>query len=383
MAFEKIINTDSLNSGKDKINKMMNEIDAGGITAERISGAKIKKRYLDSLIDSSFYGANGEIGTSDSWKRTEMISVYPGDIIEVTNAYQTWVTFFDSSKTYVSSQIRQTVGSATAIVPAGVSYAGFNITKANEGGYTLKINGTIGYYDIPWLYIQPASTPVTPTPIVSTSFWSGKKGVMFGDSIVSGEADDSTEKGGYPRRIQETLGFASVENRGISGRPMADGTANGVGTNTTIKSVADYKPYDLVIIAAGTNDFKLNVPLGSLGTIEDSTFDVNTFYGAYRDAIEYILKSDPTVRICLWTPLYRDNGSYTTTTTNTAGHKLIDYVNAIKNIGELYSIPVVDMYRNSGLNKLNLLTYTTDGLHLNGLGYDIVSLYASKQIETI
>ncbi|MFC4402019.1 hypothetical protein [Gracilibacillus xinjiangensis] len=49
---------------------------------------------------------------------------------------------------------------------------------------------------------------------------------------------------------------------------MANRTVNGDGTTTTGKTV-DYSLYDLVTIAAGTNEFKLDVPLGTLSKIGD------------------------------------------------------------------------------------------------------------------
>lgn len=106
-------------------------------------------------------------------------------------------------------------------------------------------------------------------------------------------------------------------------------------------------------------------------------------FGAYRDSIEYILKKNPSLRICLWTPLQRDNSNYDVNYINSAGHKLVDYCDAILQIGAMYGIPVLDLYRTSGITKLTLSKYTVDGLHLNGVGYDFVTRYASKFIDSI
>lgn len=218
------------------------------------------------------------------------------------------------------------------------------------------------------------------------SIWNSKNALSLGDSIVAQDGvvygGTSTIAKGYQTILKEKLGFSSILNKGISGAPMANGTANGAGTNTTGKNQT-YTSQDLVIIAAGTNDFKLNVALGTQGIIGDTTFDTNTFYGAYRDLIEFILKAKPTIRIVLFTPLQRDNSGYDVNFSNTSGHKLIDYVNAIKNIGQMYSVPVVDLYNNSGITKLNLATYTIDGLHPNDAGYSRAGGYASKIIEQI
>lgn len=247
------------------------------------------------------------------------------------------------------------------------------------------------------VYIEPDKTAIEKfkeleSKIKSTD-WAGKSFINFGDSISwqdgqpysnsSYTANRGTIARGYQTILKENLGFASYNNQAISGRPMADGTANGVGTVTTGLSVSDFSPYSLCIIASGTNDFKLNVPLGSLGVIGDTGFNRNTFYGAYRTLIEYILSKKPTIRIVLFTPLQRDNDGYDVNHVNTSGHKLVDYVNAIKAIGEMYGIPVCDMYSNSGITKLTFGSYLMDGLHPHDIGYERMGGYATNFIENI
>jgi lysophospholipase L1-like esterase len=226
-------------------------------------------------------------------------------------------------------------------------------------------------------------------PINIENYWYGKSFVSLGDSITWQDGKEYTQGNyigkiarGYQTIIKEKLGFISYNNMGISGRPIANGTTNGDGTVTTAQSI-NYTGFDLCIIAGGTNDFKLNVPLGEIGVIGDTEFDNTTFYGAYREMIEYILTQKPTIRICLFTPLQRNTSSYDVNSLNTVGHKLIDYVNAIKLVGEMYGIPVCDMYANSGFTKLTLDTYTMDGLHPNDIGYERMGGYASQYINAI
>ena len=218
------------------------------------------------------------------------------------------------------------------------------------------------------------------------SKWSGKTFLSLGDSITALDGKKYSDLPGiitgYQTILKEKLGFFSQDNRGVSGQPMADGSRNGVGTVTTGLTLI-YDLYDLVIIAAGTNDFKLNMPLGILGSVGDKGFDRKTFYGAYRTLIEYMLTKKPELRICLFTPLQRDHSGYDVNFQNSAGHKLIDYVNAVKSIGQMYSIPVCDFYSNSGITKLNLHWFTYDGLHPNNEGYARIGDYASRFISMI
>jgi lysophospholipase L1-like esterase len=182
--------------------------------------------------------------------------------------------------------------------------------------------------------------------------------------------------------MKEQLGFAGYDNFGVSGQPTANGTANGEGTNTTGKSIADYSIYDLAVIATGTNDFKLNVPIGDFSGI-GGTFDTTTFTGAYQDLVEYILKNSPTIRLALFTPLQRNNDKYDSTSTNKVGHKQIEYRNAILRIGEFYGLPVCDLYANSGFNMFTVFEYTMDGLHPHDVGYAAFSGYVVNFINSI
>lgn len=215
--------------------------------------------------------------------------------------------------------------------------------------------------------------------------WYGATYCSHGDSItwqdgkayIQGSQLGETARG-YQTILKEKLGLASYTNYGQSGWAMAVVNSNGVVN--TITGVSSYAEYDLCTIACGTNDFKLNVSLGTIGQIGDTTFDATTFYGAYRKAVEYILTSNPSIRLVLMTPLQRDNDGYNVNNTNTAGHKLIDYVNAIKAIGEMYSLPVCDMYSKSGITKLTLNTYTMDGLHPHDVGYERMGGFLCKYL---
>lgn len=210
--------------------------------------------------------------------------------------------------------------------------------------------------------------------IASTEF-TGHEGNIVGDSIAA-------PYGSYATKIEEIAGTGHIYRHAIGGRPMANGTTAGDGGNTYGKVWTDgvttaYENFKFSILSHATNDFKLNVALGEVKT-PDSTFDTNTFAGAYQDLVEYILSKNPTISLLLMTPLQRDNGGYNTTSTNTAGHKLVDYVNVIKEIGKLYSLPVFDAYNSGGINTQNLDVTTSDGLHPNDIGYTIVGTRLAK-----
>lgn len=206
--------------------------------------------------------------------------------------------------------------------------------------------------------------------------WKNKTYISHGDSITWQDGKDygsGTHQGetarGYQTVLRELLELGTHTNMGVNGATLADRAGVSVSGVSTIKSIASYASYDLCTIAFGTNDFKQGVPLGTLGAATDTVFDTTTFYGAFREAVKYILTSSPTIRLVLMTPLQRDQHDYNVDTVNAAGLKLIDYVNAVKLIGKMYGLPVCDLYSNSGITELTLSAYTIDGLHPNDEGY--------------
>lgn len=199
----------------------------------------------------------------------------------------------------------------------------------------------------------------------------------FGDSITwyngkvnTEDAEVSTFVKGYQYYISKFLGV-SIDNFGVSGQTMT-----GEGCDK-ILNLEEYD-YDLITIAYGTNDFKLNKPVGTIDDVENTTF-----YGAYKKSIEHILNINPTAKIMLITPLQRDNSGYSITSTNSVGCKLNDYRQAILNLSELYSLPVYDAYKYSGITIRNLDVTTLDGLHPNNTGYEKYGKSISNFINSI
>lgn len=201
--------------------------------------------------------------------------------------------------------------------------------------------------------------------------WSGKTFTAFGTSITY---LCQNYNGGYLEKIKELCGFSSYTNSGVSGAPMVNNTVNGNGINYAIKNAMIVG--NLILIECCTNDFKLNVPVGLL-----ETTNVDTFSGALKDALEHIFTNYPEKQVVIIADPQRDNGGYDVEYRNAAGCRLIDYIDMAILIGNKYGIPVCDLYRNSGINTLNLDTYTVDGLHPNAAGYELIGKCAAGVIN--
>lgn len=198
---------------------------------------------------------------------------------------------------------------------------------------------------------------------------------VIGDSITAQDGkkypNSNVTAIGYQKTIKDRLGFDGYINLGVSGAPVAENTKNGNGLYSITKDF-NLNNVDYIIIAAGTNDYRLDVPLGDKSEISKKHKNTNTFYGAYSKLIENIIRNNPDAQIQLWTPLARKNSGYNTYNKNKRGHTLIDYIVAIRYIADYYNLSVCDMFKNSGITLRNIHEYTYDGLHPNNEGYELI-----------
>ncbi|WP_413524212.1 SGNH/GDSL hydrolase family protein [Carnobacterium divergens] len=353
-----------------------------GVVVEESVNKFNKEEALPNAV-----GETGEI-INANWYHTDYIKVNARDVLYFNLAYQTYLVKYDENKKVIGVLTKSTSGPTEYEVEENVKLIRINVYKEYIDTFMFSLNNRLPDhfedYSEPSAYIKwltYADGSIEPRHLKEglfehKSYWDSKKMVTIGTSILwqDGKNYNGTNITaiGIQTQLKENLNFRIIDNSAISGSAMANGSVNGPGTNTTGKMIK-YLNYDVVLCDAGTNDFKLNIPIGSLGKIGDTSFDTNTFYGAYRDLIEYILKNNQNIRIVLMTPFQRDNGGYDVNTVNEKGHTLNDYRNAIMAIGEMYSIAIFDAFAKSGLTKLNLDMFTLDGLHPNNEGYRFIT----------
>ena len=369
----------------------------GAVGPQQLDKGVYSVNRLDTtnLMDGKFYsgtvvGQPVSLATGSSWfGASDPISVSAGDVVRFNKAFQN-AYFVGVDDANILRQVGTSVspiGTREITVSSGVTKFYTAVFKSAESDAMITINEPLpdSYvpfseqkYTLEWLDLRNKSTQMRHlsdevlTLIQSNSKWSGAKMITAGDSITwqdgkayaQGPQTGQIAKG-WQSHVKDSLGLESVTNIAISGRPMADGTANGVGTVSTILDRSDYDGYDLMVIASGTNDAKLNVPIGDIESLTRTTF-----YGAYRTAIEHILTNNPSIKLILFTPLHRNNGGLNSYMENSLGHTLLDYREAIFKLGERFSCPVVDMFSLSGISMFTLATDTMDGLHPNDSGYE-------------
>ena len=113
---------------------------------------------------------------------------------------------------------------------------------------------------------------------------------------------------------------------------------------------------DLIIIDLGNNDAAYKVALGQLG---DSTSS-GTFLGNLRWVIETYLSAKPTMRIVLVSNQYINGAPASTAQT---------YADAMTEYGNSMGIPVINMYRNAGVNSFTYHLLLQDDIHPSTFGF--------------
>jgi len=201
----------------------------------------------------------------------------------------------------------------------------------------------------------------------------GKKVNFLGDSITEGHGA-SCHENVYHQVMKREYGLAEARNYGIGGSRFArqivpsDPRAD---RDFCQRATEMEKDADAVVVFGGTNDFGHgDAPVGDFSDREP-----NTFYGACHWLFRYLIETYPDAVIAVCTPLHRTNEDCPKGDGHKAYHygTLKDYVAIIREVAEYYSLPVIDLFANSGLQpKLDVIRerYVPDGLHPNDAGHE-------------
>lgn len=210
----------------------------------------------------------------------------------------------------------------------------------------------------------------------------GKKIAFLGDSITEGVGVVDIENNRYDNVMKREYGLAEVYNYGIGGsrlahqsvpspKPRHDLCFCGRVYNIT-------KEADIIVVYGGVNDYLHgDAPIGKLGDTTPATF-----YGGVRFLMEFLRTeyADKTVVFMSPARLFYEGLDGNTPSTDprkiNGGRPIFDYINIIKETAALYSIPVLDLYENLGIDPTveeERVRYTADGLHFNDAGQPFIA----------
>lgn len=318
-----------------------------------------------------FSVTNNNLIPSNEYVTSSFVRVQPGTIIIPARSLE---GDFEKLLTYTEDKTFRRAGAITTngyTVPSDCYYVALCINKNDKSNDFLICNSLTDKLNIEWLNLTEESQV-------------SKDGITFGDSLwANSKGNYNYPNTPYNQSTGECIGYddhlalvnINVDNRAVSGQTIVQGI-------NTIKNIvqSDVEDKDFIIISYGRNDFRTDVPLGTLQN-SGTTFDETTYIGCLQKAIEHLQGLNPNLKIVIWTPTQSNANGYGIYNTNADGKKMIDYVNACKEVGQLYSCEVVDMYSNCGINMINLQRFTFEGVHLTNDGYTFTAPYYVNKMK--
>ena len=214
---------------------------------------------------------------------------------------------------------------------------------------------------------------------LTKEYMQGKKVVSYGDSISSYsqvEVIDGKQTD-YVDILSQNLGF-TFTRLGVPGSRLSyvvpsTATKRKSGAEIVVDNQDANSVADVAIIAYGTNDFGVSVPMGRNSDKPIKKEQVSTFKGAINFMVKTLRKHNPDIRIIFLTPIYRNDKVQ-----NGIGLQLNDYAKAIMDLAEVNGYRYIDMFNSGIFNESNFYSgsnYTPDGLHPNTLGHQVYAEY--------
>lgn len=226
------------------------------------------------------------------------------------------------------------------------------------------------------------------------SQWRGVRVAYLGDSITDKRQVEKGQNETYWSYLEGILGTESYVY-GISGHQWSQIPGQ------TEKLIAEHgQDVDVIMIFVGTNDYNANVPLGEWFTEEvvdvevsgpkgaksavvaerkkrTLVMDKNTLRGRINIAMSQLKHEYPTKQIILLTPIHRGlallsdrNAQPDELHANGVGEYIDAYVDVVKEAGNVWAVPVIDLNSICGLYPLE---------ETNGLYWRLPSLEKSKK----
>lgn len=236
--------------------------------------------------------------------------------------------------------------------------------------------------------------PLQMDALVKIHPWAGKRVGYIGDSVTDPHNSASYNK--YWTLLQHWLGITPYVYA-ISGREWND------VPHQALQLQKDHgDSIDAILIFMGTNDYNSSIPLGcwfveKQVSVESAhgqpkapvrvkqrtlSMDANTFRGRINLAMSLLKKIYPTKQIVLLTPLHRGYATFSDKNVqpdeshqNLCGEYIDAYVAVVKEAGNVWSVPIIDLNALCGLYPLEPAQQQyfnnpqTDQLHPNDAGH--------------
>lgn len=296
------------------------------------------------------------------------------------------VAYYDSDKTYINSY--NGIDNTSFTTPSDCAYIRISIVNTN---YTVN-----GYDNFDTAYIEkvPDGTFLVAVPnkkydknVYPLTTLSGKKWVMFGDSITENNVRSNAN---YHDYIRSETGIITINNAlGGSGYKSRDDNNNAF-YQLAIKSVSTWQDADVITVMGGVNDMWSQIDTYGLGNPDDTfvvpqditTYTDNTIMACFNYLLDYIIDHAPDAKIAVISPLpckTTQGGRLYEEVPYDDTCNMAKFVTACKKSCEMHGIPYLDLFHNSGLRPWDanfnakyfkcISVDSPDGLHPNEYGH--------------
>lgn len=196
---------------------------------------------------------------------------------------------------------------------------------------------------------------------------------MKGTSASLFEEDDITYEGWTSKSL---VGVVNVMKGTVPGDLLEDTSAE-----EAMEENIDFSRTDYFVIGYGLHDFLRGVPQSN----KDQYYDLTTYAGAYRYAVDTIRELAPDATIILCSPGYAqffEDGIMTGdgNTLNQGNGTLFDYKGTCEYIAGEKQTEFMNAYEELGINGYTAEDYLEDGVHLTAAGRQLYADLLSRII---
>ena len=220
-------------------------------------------------------------------------------------------------------------------------------------------------------------------------------GKTFG-KIINYFGDSNTANGRYQTFVNRQNGVINSYTSGVGGSNVAGSREDAFWQDARINTLHD--DADIIYIMGGTNDSANSRNIGEATLANHTT---TTFIGAYNvviskiyykylndttgyyagDGVDYSCVTRATdkkqILIVLGTPPFTSDSTYTN------NGKMQEIIEAVKQVGNMWGLPVVNVWGDANLNAINYPDYYTDTVHVNVKGGQKIGNIIGKRINEV
>ena len=225
---------------------------------------------------------------------------------------------------------------------------------------------------------------------------SGKNIVFFGDSVIGNYNNTNSIPG-----VLSGLTGANTYNLGYGGTRATQTDSGSVGLNYFLKAFMDqnlsslpaesqtYRGLteymedqvsspDCIIINYGLNDYYEGFPISS-----EDPYDISTFSGAFRTAVDTLRNTYPDVRILILTPNFTSYFNNGNDIMSDRGHILADYADALISLTQELDVELLDNFHELDINAENHPVWLSDGCHPNEAGRFLIGQRIAAKLDSM